>query len=211
MNGLVLIGGGGHCKSAIDVIEQDGSHNIIGILDKQSCRSTELMGYSILGTDDRLSSLIEDGIRVMITIGQIKTAELRERVFLRAKRVGAKFPVIISPQAYCSRHTDVGVGTMVMHGAVINAGARIGENCIVNSLALLEHDVSVGAHTHIATGARVNGGVKIGPRTFIGSGAIIHNDIEIAEGCIVGAGEVVRENLAPGSIKKTPQQSYRRD
>ena len=58
--------------NAIDVIEQDGSHNIIGILDKQSCRSTELMGYSILGTDDRLSSLIEDGLRVMITIGQMK-------------------------------------------------------------------------------------------------------------------------------------------
>ena len=66
----------------------------------------------------------------------------------------------------------------------------------MNSMALLEHDVSIGDHTHIATGARVNGGVKIGPRCFIGSGAVLHNDIEIGEGAINPAGTEVRSSVS---------------
>ena len=27
-----------------------------------------------------------------------------------------------------------------MHGAIVNAGARVGKNCIINSKSLIEHD-----------------------------------------------------------------------
>ena len=113
-------------------------------------------------TDDALADLVGPGVGVLVTIGQIKTSKTRERAFAVAK-AGASLPVIVSPNAYRSRHATVGAGTMVMHGAVVNAACVVGENRIVNSMALLEHDVSIGDHTHIATGARVNGGVKIGP------------------------------------------------
>ena len=34
MKEIILIGGGGHCKSVIDVIEQEGKFKIVGIVDK---------------------------------------------------------------------------------------------------------------------------------------------------------------------------------
>ena len=116
---------------------------------------------------------------MLVTIGQIKTSKIRERAFAVAKKRALPY-LIVSPNAYCSRHANIGAGTMVMHGAVVNAACVVGENCIVNSMALLEHDVSIGDHTHIATGARVNGGVKIGPRCFIGSGAVLQTISKLA-------------------------------
>ncbi len=196
MTDLILMGGGGHCRSAIDVIEAEGSHRIMGVLEDPAFEGSDVMGYPILGTDDALADLVGHGVGVLVTIGQIKTSKIRERAFAAAKKVGACLPVIVSPHAYCSSHADIGSGTMVMHGAVVNAACLVGENCIVNSMALLEHDVSIGDHTHIATGARVNGGVKIGPRCFIGSGAVLHNDIEIGEGAIIPAGTVVRSSVS---------------
>lgn len=196
MTDLILMGGGGHCRSAIDVIEAEGSHRIIGVLEDPAFKGSDVMGYPILGTDDALADLVGHGVGVLVTIGQIKTSKIRERAFAAAKKAGAYLPVIVSPHAYCSRHANIGAGTVVMHGAVVNAACLVGENCIVNSMALLEHDVSIGDHTHIATGARVNGGVKIGPRCFIGSGAVLHNDIEIGEGAIIPAGTVVRSSVS---------------
>ena len=196
MTDLILIGGGGHCRSAIDVIEAEGSHRIMGVLEDPAFEGSHVMGYPILGTDDALADLVGHGVGVLVTIGQIKTWKIRERAFAAAKKAGASLPEIVSPNAYCSRHANIGAGTMVMHGGIVNASCVVGENCIVNSTALLEHDVSIGDHTHIATGARVNGSVKIGPRCFIGSGAVLHNDIEIGEGAIIPAGTVVRSSVS---------------
>jgi len=196
MSSLILMGGGGHCRSAIDVIEAEGSHKIIGVLEQPSFVSSEVLGYPVLGTDDDLSRFVGDGVGVLVTVGQIKTADIRVRAFIAAKIAGAQQPAIVSPRAYVSRHARVGAGTIVMHGAVVNAGCEIGDNCIVNSMALVEHDVVVGDHTHIATGARVNGGVTIGPRCFIGSSAVLHNDIEIGEGAIIPAGALVRSSVS---------------
>ena len=206
MSELILMGGGGHCRSAIDVIEAEGSHHIIGVLERPAFEGDDVMGYPILGSDDAVADLVGLGIGVLVTIGQIKTSKIIARAFAVAKKADAFLAVIVSLHAYCSRHADIGAGTLVMHGAVVNAACRVGENCIVNSMALLEHDVSIGDHTHIATGARVNGGVKIGPRCFIGSGAILHNDIEIGEGAIIPAGTVVRSSVSTTCLSSPEQR-----
>ena len=121
MSELILMGGGGHCRSAIDVIEAEGSRRIMGVLEDPAFEGSEVMGYPILGTDDALADLVGRGVGVLVTIGQIKTSKIRERAFAVAKKAGASLPVIVSPNAYWSRHATVGAGTMVMHGAVVNA------------------------------------------------------------------------------------------
>ena len=205
MSAVVLLGGGGHCRSVIDVIEQTGRFSILGVLEKEGFSYSNLMGYPLLGTDHDLPAFIEQNCAVVITIGQIKTSEPREKLYAYAKDAGAELPVVVSPRAYLSRHAKVGLGTTVMHEAIVNCSAEIGENCIINTKALVEHDAKIGNHTHIATGAFVNGGAQIGQRCFIGSGAVIHNDIDIGDGCLIGAGTIVRKNLPDGTILKSRQ------
>jgi len=85
---------------------------------------------------------------------------------------GAQFPVICSPLGYITPHAQVADGTIVMHHALINAGARVSRNCIINTKALVEHDAIIEDHCHISTGAIVNGGATIGCGSFVGSNSV---------------------------------------
>ncbi|WP_417464342.1 acetyltransferase [Kordiimonas sp.] len=207
MPGLILIGGGGHCKAAIDVIEADGRFVIAGILEQPGTTQRDVLGYPVIGTDSELADLVATHSAAFVTIGQIKSPDPRRRAFEAAILAGAIVPVIASTNAHVSRHATLGDGTLVMHGAVVNAAAAIGQNCIINSLSLVEHDARVGDHCHISTGARVNGDVTVEEGCFIGSGAILKNGITIGKGSVIGAGCVIRHDVPPATlIKQTPER-----
>ncbi len=201
-NSIILIGGGGHCKSCIDVIEQQGKYRIDGIVDVSEKLHKKVLGYEIIATNDDLQRLVKEYENFLITLGQIKSPEKRIRIFQTLKESGTKLPVIISPLAYVSKHTEVGYGTIIMHHALINAGAKIGSNCIINNKALIEHDAIIGDHCHISTGAIINGGTVISPKTFVGSNAMTKEYIEIGEQTVIGGGVSVLQDVSPKSILK---------
>ena len=177
-NRIVLIGAGGHCTSCIDVIEQAGDFIIEGILDPNAGIKS-LLGYPVLGSDDLLDDLVEKGYSFLITVGQIKSAALRVKLFQQLSALHASMPVVISPKAYVSKHSQISKGTIVHHNVVINSNVQIGANCIINTGSIVEHDTRVGNHCHISTNVVLNGNCNIGDEVFIGSGSIISNGITI--------------------------------
>lgn len=202
---LLLVGGGGHCRSVIDVIEHHQGFSIRGIVQPATEGHRPVLGYPVVGTDADLPALLAETPCALITVGQIKSPAIRRRLFERLHEQGAKLPVIISPRAHVSRHARIAAGSVVMHGAIVNACAHIGYNAIINTLALVEHDVTIGDHCHIATGARLNGGVRVDAGCFIGSGAIVHQGVHIGAGSVIAAGAVVTRDLPPQSLfKPTP-------
>jgi sugar O-acyltransferase (sialic acid O-acetyltransferase NeuD family) len=188
---IILIGGGGHCKSSIDVIEQIDEFAIAGIVDINPSLEN-LFGYPLLGNDGDLSKLKEKYEYALITIGQIKTPSIRIKLFDYIKSIGFKLPIIISNKAYVSKHAQISEGTIVMHGALINAGAIVGKNCIINTKALIEHDVIVGDHCHISTSAIVNGGANIGCGTFVGSNAVTKEYVTSREFDFIKSGSLFK-------------------
>ena len=192
MRKIILIGGGGHCKSAIDVIEQEGKYKIAGIIDKKNLLGSKVLGYPVIGTDIDINRLAKNYQNALITLGFIKNPTLRIKLFNLAKKAGFKLPSIVSPRAYISRHSKIGVGTIVMHNVIVNANSVIGDNCIINSKALIEHDCLISSHSHISTNVVINGGVKVGARCFIGSNVTSKNNIEIKKNSFVKAGSIVK-------------------
>jgi len=176
---IILVGGGGHCHSVIDVIEQENKYNIIGIVDKKELIGTKVLGYEIIACDDNLEELFKSCQNACITIGQIKTNEVRVKLFDKLKAIGFNLPTIISPLAYVSKHASVDEGTVVMHQALINANAKIGKNCIINTKALIEHDCKVKDNCHISTASVLNGGVVVEENTFFGSNATSKESVNI--------------------------------
>jgi len=198
MKKIILIGGGGHCKSCIDVIENENKYRIIGIIDK---KKNFLLNYKVFPESYINKKLIKNNY-AFVTVGQIKNYKVRAKLFNRLKDLGFKIPSIVSPSAYISKHAVIGEGTIVMHGAIVNAGAVIGNNCIINTNSLIEHDVVIGNHTHISTESTINGGVIIGDKVFVGSRSIIKDNISIGACSIVGAGLYIKRNLKKNSFKK---------
>jgi sugar O-acyltransferase (sialic acid O-acetyltransferase NeuD family) len=142
---IVLIGGGGHCKSCIDVIELEAKYTIAGIVDIKEKLRQSALGYKILATDNDLPDLVKEYQYFFITLGQIKSPDKRIRIFQILRELGARLPVMISPLSYVSKYAEIGDGTIIMHHALINAGAKIGNNCIINNKALIEHDAIIDA------------------------------------------------------------------
>jgi len=200
MKKIILIGAGGHCKSCIDVIEKEKKFKIIGIIDNK--KKGFFLKYKILGKDNCLKKYYKKTYYILISVGQIKNFQVRENLFKKIKKIKFKFATVVSPMSYVSKHALIDEGSIIMHGSIINAGARIGKNCIINTKSLIEHDVTIGDHCHISTETTINGGVLIKKRTFIGSRSIIKNNISIGEGSIVGANLYINKNLKKKLIYK---------
>ena len=193
----VLVGGGGHCHSVIDVFEKAGIP-IAGVVPGPAGTQHATLSYVALGADENLPKLRTLYENAFVTVGQVKTPAIRQRLFQTLVALGFTLPRVVSPLGYLSRHSSIGQGSLVMHQALINANVQIGDNCIINSKALVEHDCIVGDHCHIAVGAILCGNVRVGSGTFIGAGAVIREGVVIGENCVVAMNCSVKADIASG-------------
>lgn len=205
---IILIGGGGHCKSCIDVIEHENKYTIAGIIDVNEKVGQDVLGYSIIGCDDDIDNIAEKYDNFIITVGQLDNNTLRVKLYDKIKNLKKTLPVIISPNAYVSKNSEIGEGTIIMNNAILNTSSNIGVNCIVNTKALIEHDTSVGNHCHISTSSTVNGECNIGNNVFIGSRSVLVQEVEIEDNTFIGAGSVVIKNLSKGNYFGNPAKPY---
>lgn len=190
---LILVGGGGHCKSVIEVAESAG-RRIAGILDIPENVGKEVLGYQIIGSDEMIPEWL-DKAEFVVTVGHIKDASVRIRLHKKIEVAGGHLATLIASTAHVSKYAVIGEGSVIMHHALVNADARIGKGCIINTFSNIEHDAVIGNYCHISTGAMVNGNCLVGDGTFLGSQAVMVNGVSIVGGCVIAAGSMVRKNI----------------
>ncbi len=193
---LVLIGGGGHCKSVIDSIYSLRMDSDICVTDENIPNGTSIMGAVVVGDDRKLKSLYDDGYRgAIITIGGIKNLSIRRQAYNRAEKIGFSFPNIIDRSANVSDSCCLGKGVFIGKNAIVNAEAKIDDFCILNTNSLVEHECVIGAFSHIAVGAVVCGGCSIGENVFVGANATVIQGINIGNNCIIGANSLILKDV----------------
>lgn len=191
MEDLVLVGFGGHAKSVADCIEREGKYHIVGYTDIVDHKSQ----YNYLGDDEVLKTVFESGVKfAAIGIGYIGKGSIRNRLYALLKNIGFVLPVISDSSSIISNTADIGEGTFIGKGAIVNAEASVGKMAIINTKALIEHECVVGDFTHVAVGAVLCGQVKIGSNSFVGANATIIHCQGIPANSIVPAGVTVRKN-----------------
>lgn len=198
MKPLILIGGGGHCKSVIEAAESAG-FQILGVLDMPEEVGKSILSTKVIGTDDDILTYV-DKADFVITVGFIKNPAIRIKLYNKVKEAGGKLATIVASTAYVSKYAEIGEGTVVMHNAFVNAGAKVGNNVILNTFTNIEHDAEIGDQSHISTGTMVNGECKVGKNCFIGSQSVLANCITIGDDIIVGAGSFVRKSITEKGI-----------
>ncbi|MGF7059792.1 acetyltransferase [Brassicibacter mesophilus] len=200
MKDIVLIGGGGHCKSVIDSINRSKEFNIVGILDLPDNVGNEICGVKVLGTDDKLEYYYKNGVRnAFLSIGSIGDVTLRKKLYLAAFDIGYAFPNIIDSTAILSDKVEIGHGNFIGKGVIVNSQTLIENNCIINTGAVIEHDCHISSFCHIAPGSVISGNVVIGCNTHIGTNSTIVQNIIIGENTIIGAGSVVVKDVRNNS------------
>lgn len=195
---LILVGGGGHCKSVLEAAESAG-YQILGVLDMPENVGKEVLSTKVIGTDDDIPAYV-DKAEFVITVGFIKNPSIRIKLYNKIKEAGGKLATIIASTAYVSKYAEIGEGTVVLHQAFVNAGAKVGKNVILNTATNIEHDTVIGDHCHISTGTMVNGECNVGERCFIGSQSVLANCITVGDDIIVSAGSFVRKSISEKGI-----------
>jgi sugar O-acyltransferase (sialic acid O-acetyltransferase NeuD family) len=196
---VLLIGAGGHAVSCIEIIEAENKNKIIGLIGTPKEVGKKLLGYEVIGSEKDFADLLRLTSNLILGVGQIKSPNLRIEIKDKFIKKGFNFKSVVSPTAQVSKYAVIGIGTVVMHKVVINAGVKIGDYSIINTGSIIEHDSKVGNFSHISTGVISNGETSIGNNTFVGSGTIIMEQIIIGNNCIVGMGQQVRHDLSDNS------------
>ena len=189
-NRLVIIGAGGHGKVIADIALKTGYTNIAFADDNAEgfCLS-----YPIICKISNIESQNDGKTDFIIAVGD---NGIRKRI---AEQHNINWVTLIHPSAQIGMNVKIGIGTVVMAGAVVNSFASIAEHCIINSCAVIEHENVIENYVHISPNAALGGNVHIGEKTHIGIGATIINNIDICSNCIVGAGAVVVKNIQESS------------
>lgn len=198
---LVLIGGGGHCKSVLDTIIRLNTYSEVVITDCKLAAGTGILGCKVVGNDEMLPELFEQGFRdAVIAIGSIKSTDMRRDAFLKAQKVGFNFPDIIDPSAVVAESASIGAGVYIGKNAVVNADTVIDDMAIINTGAIVEHDCRIGKFTHVAVGAVVCGGAELERDILIGANAVVLQGVKIERNSIIGAGSTVLGDIPENSM-----------
>ncbi|MEW6234677.1 MAG: acetyltransferase [Candidatus Omnitrophota bacterium] len=194
---VFLYGSGGHAKVIIDILRLNGVEVAVCLDDDPAKSGGLVMGVPIRYAPDELARLKEQGVLTgIVGIGNNRIRE-EKAALLRAQ--GFRLAATMHPAAIIARDVVIGDGTAVMAGVVVNCGARIGENAILNTSCSVDHDCIVGDNVHISPGARLGGTVVIGDGTQIGIGAVVLPNLKIGRNVIVGGGAAVIGDL-PDSV-----------
>ena len=196
MDAIVIVGASGHGKVVADIVEQAGRFRLAGFLDRDKPAGSEFFGLPVLGAEADLPRLVRelDLAGMLVAIGDNWT---RARVAGELARLapGLPFAAAVHPSARLARGAEVGPGTVVMAGAVLNSDCRVGAHCIVNTGASLDHDGVMGDFSSLAPGAAVGGNVRIGAYSVVSIGACVAHGRRVGEHAVVGAGAVVLSDV----------------
>ena len=195
---IVLLGGGGHCKSVINTIYRAGVYRNIVITDcaYSALKDRDILGVPVVGDDSILAELKKQGYdEAFITVGSIKSTAIRRLLYEQLVQFGFCVPFIVDPSAQISEYATLAEGVFIGQNAVVNAEARIDKMAIINTGAIIEHECVVGEYSHIAVGARLCGNVSVGSDVLIGAGATVIQGVRIGSGAFVGAGSIVLRDV----------------
>jgi sugar O-acyltransferase (sialic acid O-acetyltransferase NeuD family) len=191
MEKIIIIGAGGHAKCLINIIQKIKRFKILGYVNAED--KGAILDVKFLGTDQMLPVFIKKtkGLSAAIGIGYVEVSDRRKDMFNKLKKLGYKLPAIVSPDAIINKNVQIGDGTLVCDGVVINVDTKIGKGVILNTRCSVDHDCVIEDFVHVCPGAVLSGGVVVGELTLIGVGASIVQYKTIASRCLIGAGAVV--------------------
>ena len=187
---IFIFGAGGHSKVVLDALKLQRIYEVVGVFSgiEPENSKNEFLGIKILGTQEDIKKHMHKTTKGIIAFGHI---ESRAMLYRKLRSIGFDLVNVVHPKTIIACTVHMGRGNFFAGGVIVNPYATIGDNCIINTGSIIEHDCVLSDNIHMAPRSTLCGNVKVGSNTFIGAGATVIQGVTIGENVVVGAGAVV--------------------
>ncbi|MDQ7784113.1 MAG: acetyltransferase [Desulfomonilaceae bacterium] len=201
MKHIVVVGASGYAKVVADIVEKRGEFTIAGLIDSFKPKGYEVLHYQVLGNEHDLPTLVR---QYDLTGGVLAIGDNwdRYRMVSSISNLVPEFEFLrlVHPSACLAHDVEIGRGTVITAGAVVNSASQVGKFCIINTRASVDHDNTVGDFASLAPGVTTGGNVTIGEFTAVSLGANIIHGITVGPHAVIGAGATVVDDVPGFSV-----------
>ncbi len=196
---VILWGGTGQAKVVRPILEERG-RRVIAVFDDTDGLQPPFDDVPLIhGSQfDAWRAANAGAIGFCVTIGN-PYGRARLRIAERLRSAGLEPVSAIHPTAWIASSAKLGIGCQVMAGAIIAVHVVVGDHCIINTRASVDHECVLEDASEVGPGATLAGLVRVRKAAWVGAGATVLPRITIGEDAIVGAGAVVTRDVVAGT------------
>ncbi|MEX0275849.1 MAG: acetyltransferase [Flavobacteriaceae bacterium] len=192
MKKVVIVGASGHGSVVLDCILRENQYSVVGYIDSFQKKGRVHNGFSILGTEYDLPYLMEkfDIHGGIVAIGD---NWIRKQVVDRIVKIAPDFEFVsaVHPNATVGANVQIGKGTVIMPGVIVNSNSTIGDYCILNTNSSLDHDGFMDDYSSLAPRVCVGGVFSLGKYSAVCLGTNVIENVSIGNHTVIGAGSLV--------------------
>ena len=123
---VVVLGAGGHAGVVLALLTSLNSYEVVALLDDDATKwGSSTNGVSISGPIDAATEVHHD-------VAVIAVGDNRQRREI-SQRVRVRWATLIHPHSWVERDVEIGEGSVVFAGSVVQSGSRIGAHVVLNS------------------------------------------------------------------------------
>jgi sugar O-acyltransferase (sialic acid O-acetyltransferase NeuD family) len=184
---IIIVGAGGLGREiAAGIRRYDLPFEIVGHVDDEKA------GPRILGP---IANHIPDPEVRYITCFGDGAARYRIRTMLAER--GARFTTVVSPTVHAVTPLENLTNCLIVGSCSISNDTTFGSDILIQTLAVLGHDVILGSGVTISAQAFIGGNAVLEDLCTIHPHATVLPRVRIGKGAVVGAGSVVIRDVAP--------------
>jgi len=200
-NRIFIIGGGVQASYVIDIIEENDTFNIVGIIDSKSEIGTMVYGYKVIGRQENIKELCEQYEigNIVIAIGDnYSRFKVYEQIITLVPNV--KYPSIIHRSVIISNKAQVGIGVVIMAGVIINCNSHIYAFVFLATGCQIEHDCQIHPFSSVSAGSTLGGFVRLGIFSAITLNCTIFDRVTIGKNTVIGSASLVTKDIGENQL-----------
>ncbi|MDR0895409.1 MAG: hypothetical protein LBN06_08960 [Prevotellaceae bacterium] len=210
MKKLAILGTGTLADRIAIVARQTKQYNVVGLINKEGYKGLFCRDLPVIGTDDDVLSLYNDGYIDCIQIAVGYTLfKVREKLF---NRFYGQVPLatIVHPSSFVDENAVIGEGCVIFPSCSVGPYAKLKENVLLNTSVTICHNSIIKRHSYISPGCNIAGTIGVGERCMIGVGTTIIDHVHICNDVITGGGSVIISDITtPGTYVGVPARKVK--
>jgi acetyltransferase EpsM len=195
---LALIGGGGFGREIAGCLAEEIDRGVLsncqfaGVVDDNpNCESATCgSGIEYLGTIQEVASRRD--LEFAITVG---STTLLAKIRAQLRAANSRLFTYIHSTARVAHDATVGQGSIIAPQVIVNAGAVIGDCCVVNLFSNVGHGARIGTGSVLSPFCAISGDVTLGESCFLGTRATVFPGVHVGDWCVVDAHCCVRKSI----------------